>query len=195
MTHLVRRIALGASIFAAVPLLAQQPMGGPPEPGAGMAGGGPMAGASFLLAHTGDLQLTDQQVTRLAAIARREGAQRKAMRATMDSVRRTMLTQPRDSARRSRRPELAPQMTASMTRAREQMRADLRDAITVLTPDQQAQAWQMISARSAMGRGMHRHRDGMGRHGMGPGGDMGRPGQGPGRGMAPRPPEGVPPQN
>jgi Spy/CpxP family protein refolding chaperone len=122
-----------------------------------------MAGASFLLSHTGDLQLTDQQVVRLAAIARREGTRRQAMRASLDSVRRTMVLQRRDSAERGRRAAFSPQLVASMTKAREQMRNDLRDAITVLTPDQQAQAWQMIASRA---RGMGR-RGGMGRPGWG----------------------------
>jgi hypothetical protein len=154
-----------------------------------------MAGASFLLSRTGDLQLTDAQVTRLAAIARREGARRQAMRASMDSMRRTMMRQPRDSAGRPRRPAFSPQTEAAMTRARDQMRTDLRDAITVLTPDQQAQAWQMMSARSAT-RGMGRRGGGMrgrmGGPGMGPRGDrggmirqkFGRPGEG---ARAPRP--------
>ena len=139
-----RSIALIATLAAAAPLAAQQPFGGPPGPE--MAGQGPMAGA-FLLAHTGDLQLTDQQVTRLAAIARREGARRRALRSTLDSLRSTA-PERRDSAARAR---IAPQFGNTFTQMRDQSRADLRDAITVLTPAQQAQAWQMISARGGRG--------------------------------------------
>ena len=40
-----------------------------------------MDAASMFLAHTGELQLTDAQVTRLAAIARRSEARQKAMHA------------------------------------------------------------------------------------------------------------------
>jgi hypothetical protein len=159
--------------------MAQQPFGGAPGGAPGEAG--PMAGASFLLAHTGDLQLNDQQVVKLAAIARRQGAQRKAMRASMDSLRQRMMGARRDSAgRNAARARMQPstQQLASMTRAREQVRTDLRDAISILTPDQQGQAWQMISARGAMGRGGMRR----GRMGGGMGGGMGGM-TGPGRGM------------
>jgi hypothetical protein len=165
-----------------------------------------MAGASFLLAHTGDLQLSDQQVVKLAAIARRQGAQRNAMRASMDSMRQRMMGARRDSAgRNAARARVQPstQQLASMTRAREQVRTDLRDAISILTPDQQGQAWQMISARGSMGRGgMRRGRMGGGMGGMmGPGRGMNRGPGGPGEGAqpgqpgarmgrpAPRPPE------
>src|SRR5215510_767237 len=48
--------------------------------------GGMMDAASMFLAHTGELQLTDAQVTRLAAIARRAESREKAMRARMDSA-------------------------------------------------------------------------------------------------------------
>jgi len=34
---------------------------------------------------------------------------------------------------------------------RDQMRADIRDAITVLTPDQQARAWMMIASGPPLG--------------------------------------------
>jgi hypothetical protein len=49
---------------------------------------------------------------------------------------------------------------------REQVRADVRDAIAVLSADQQATAWMMIAGGGALGPG--------------PGGAMGR-GVGPGR--------------
>jgi hypothetical protein len=138
---------------------ATMPGGGPPPGG----GGG---GAEFLLAHTGDLQLTDAQVVRLAAIARRSAERRRAMRATMDSLRAANRPAMRDSAARGRRPAgPPPAAVAALERARDAAHADLRDAIAVLTADQQARAWEMRSGP----RG-------------GPGGGGGRPGFGPRRG-------------
>jgi hypothetical protein len=204
MQQHIRRFAVAALFVAGSTLSAQQPMpgpGGPPQ-GPGPAGLGPMAGASFLLSHTGDLQLTDQQVVRLAAIARREGARRKALMTTVDSVRRSRTGMRRDSAGPR---QLAPQMETRLTQAREQARTDLRDAIAVLTPDQQAQAWTMMSRGGAMrrqggmrergremrdrGQGMRERAQGMRmRQRNGGRAMMGPQGPGPGQpGMAPRP--------
>ncbi len=149
MNALARCLALGALVLVAAPLGAQAPMR--PMP-AGPAEGGAMAGASFLLARVGELQLTDAQVVRLAAVARREAAQRRAMMANMDSLRRTAMATRRDSAIPRRR-EVPPQLESRLNEAREQRQANLRDAIAVLTPDQQAQAWQMIG-RGGMRGGM-----------------------------------------
>ena len=177
MQQLARRLALCASFLVAAPMAAQRHM--PPMPPGGPGDGGPMAGASFLLAHTGELQLTDQQVTRLAVIARREGAQRRGMMTMADSMRRAhVATARRDSAGRRRR-EIPPQLMARLTQAQEQRKTNLRDAIAVLTPDQQAEAWQMVAGRGRMPRG------GMGRARMG--GARARGQGGP-------PPEGVGPQ-
>jgi len=124
--------------------------------------GGPMAGpvanpAEFLLAHTGDLALTDAQVTRLASIARRAAERRQAMRTTMDSLRpergRGMM---RDSAAREQFRQRMDQLRPTMERLREQTRADRRDAIAVLTPDQQALAWERVAAASRGARGARR---------------------------------------
>lgn len=145
-------------------------------------------GAEMLLARTGELGLTDAQVTRLAAIARRSAARRQAMRASGDSIRArfTPGTRPDSAARR----QLADRIRADMQRAREQEHADRRDAIAVLTADQQARAWELVASRGGVRSG--------GREGMRPGarGMRGRPGMGarpgaPGRGMRPemrRPP-------
>src|SRR5438552_17012766 len=65
-------------------------------------GGGRDRGAEFLLAHTGELQLTDAQVVRLAAIARRTEARRNAMRTSLESIRPKIAVRP-DSARRGER--------------------------------------------------------------------------------------------
>jgi LTXXQ motif family protein len=170
---------------------AQRPAG--PPPGAPAPGGAPMrAGpigdpAQFLLAHTGELQLTDQQVVRLAAIARRTQARRTSLRARVDSLRTARpapgVPAPNDSARgRMRRmappPEVVEQLRTQQRQIVEQQRTDLRDAITVLTPDQQATAWMMVSARGGPGMG---RMGGMG----GMSGPRGRGGMG-GRGVAPR---------
>lgn len=124
----------------------------------GMIGGalaGPAASpAEFLLAHTGELELTDAQVTRLAAIARRAAARRQAMRSTLDSLRpgraRGMM---RDSTSREQFRQRMEQMRPAMERLREQAHTDRRDAITVLTPDQQARAWERMAAGARGGRG------------------------------------------
>ena len=120
-------------------------------------------GAEMLLAQTGELGLSDAQVTRLAAIARRSAARRAAMRATHDSIRArfTPGTRPDSAMRR----QLVERMRADAQRVREQAHADRRDAIAVLTADQQARAWEMLSRRgghrSAM-RGSRGQRRGIG---------------------------------
>src|SRR4029434_4261959 len=90
--------AAGMLLVLAAAAQAQRP-GDAPGPGdrpafgmlAGMparGGASPVAAtADFLLAHTGDLALTDAQVVRLAAISRRTEARRKAFVARMDSAR------------------------------------------------------------------------------------------------------------
>src|ERR1041385_9457370 len=84
-------IRLAAILVAAAgpPLLAQgpgAPGGSPPMGGMGPGGAGAGRGAAFLLAHTGDLELTDAQVVKLAAIARRGAGRLRGIRATMDSA-------------------------------------------------------------------------------------------------------------
>jgi hypothetical protein len=132
-----------------------------------MAPGGPVgATADFLLAHTGDLALTDAQVVRLAAISRRTDARRKTMMARMDSARASARPAPGDSTGprgRGPRPPLPDE--AQMRQAREQIHADIRDAIAVLTPDQQATAWMMVAGGPPPGA----------RALGGPRGPMGRP--------------------
>jgi hypothetical protein len=137
---------------AAMTAMAAQPSPGPGGRGGrpGMMPGGPGRGpaspigatADFLLAHTGDLALTDAQVVKLAAISRRTDARRKAMEARFDSARAANRPTPDDTTR-PRRPAGPP--PDDMQRTRDQARADIRDAIAVLTPDQQATAWMMIA--------------------------------------------------
>jgi len=161
MSTIARAVGI-LSVLTAATVQAQQP-GFPPGSGgrpafgmmAAVPGGGgasPVgATADFLLAHTGDLALTDAQVVRLAAISRRTEARRKAFVARMDSA-RAARPSPGDSAAapgRGRRP--AGPSSAEMQQARDRMHTDVRDAIAVLTPDQQATAWMMIASRPPLG--------------------------------------------
>lgn len=148
---------LGILIFATATAAAAQPGGsrgpGPMAGGLGRAGGNPIAApADFLLAHTGDLALTDAQVVRLAAISRRTEARRKAIAARMDSARTAARPAPGDTTappNRGRGPGGPP--PADLEQMRTQMHNDLRDAIAVLTADQQATAWAMVAGGPALG--------------------------------------------
>ena len=169
---------------AASPLLAQG-AGAPddPPPMGGMGRGGPGRGAAFLLSHTGDLELTDAQVVKLAAIARRGAVRLRGMRAAMDSA-RMRFNGPPSPADTALRRQFRGRMRTEGTRLRDQFSADQRDAIAVLTPEQQGKAWQMVSRRGMAGmrarmwmrRGMR-----MPSRGMGPGAmrDSGPGGMGP----------------
>jgi hypothetical protein len=103
----------------------------------------------MLLSHTAELKLSDQQVTRLAAIARRTSERRDAMRRSMDSLMTARRGQTPDSARARMGPP--PAMQANIQRMRDQAHADLRDALGVLTPDQQATAWEIVAMRGGRG--------------------------------------------
>jgi Spy/CpxP family protein refolding chaperone len=142
MRHITRTVAL-LSLSAATTVGAQ---GSPPSPGARR--GAPAA--QMLLSRTGELELTDAQVVRLAAIARRSEARRRAMRATMDSARVRFDAQPGDTVARR---QFRQRMQTDLQRAEEQLRTDQRDAIAVLTPDQQAKAWNMVSNLGSRMRG------------------------------------------
>jgi hypothetical protein len=173
----MRRLPIGVWIFslaaaAATPLSAQRgpaPMAAGPPPG--MLGA---PAAQMLLAETGALQLTDAQVVRLAAIARRAEDRHRALRTRLDSLRPRRA--PGDTS--ARRDRMMPP-TDLLEREREATHTDLRDALTVLTADQQARAWEMAEMRRSApfaGRGMMR-RDG-GRDGERDGGRRPeRPGQ------------------
>lgn len=121
-------------------LPAQMPMaGGPGMPGAPAVG--------MLLAQTGPLQLTDAQVVKLAAIARRADDRHRAMRVRLDSLRPRRVPGERDS---TTRPPRSGVPTDLFEREREASHNDLRDALAVLSADQQARAWEMIAARRAI---------------------------------------------
>jgi hypothetical protein len=123
----------------------------------------------MFLSQAGPLQLTDAQVVKLAAIARRADDRHRVLRTRIDSLRPRRA--PGDTA--ARRQREAPPMDL-FEREREASHNDLRDALAVLSPDQQARAWEMVAARRAMGfpRGSMR-RDGGGRDGARPGGRQG----------------------
>lgn len=159
----MRRLALIFVLALAPALRAQapEPGAGPsPNPGRGGRPGGPPPFArgpgfargmrspggaagdigSFLLAHTAELKLTDQQVTRLAGIARRAGERRQAAMRTMDSLATGGMR--RDNAGRGPAGP-PPAMRAEAERLRDQRHVELREALGVLTPDQQATAWEL----------------------------------------------------
>lgn len=121
-----------------------------------MRGKGPGSIASMFLAQTAELKLNDGQVTRLAAIARRTDDRHKAMKATMDSAMKSHM-----AMARSDRDRMPMQDEAGMRAMHEKMmaaeRADVRDALGVLTLDQQADAWMMKGEgmHGMMGRGEH----------------------------------------
>lgn len=133
-------------------------------PGMGMMKGGI---ASMLLGQTAALKLSDQQVTRLAALARSAEAQQSAMRAQMDSTHRAMRAQMRSGGGM---PAMPADMEARMKAMHDQMHANVRDALAVLTPDQLATAWEEMHGMGGMGPmgGMHMMMRGMG-EGMGAG--------------------------
>ena len=163
MRSMIRTFAL-ISLASATTALAQGPVPPMEAPQGGPVG--PSA-AGMLLAHTGELGLTDAQVVRLAAIARRTETRRAALRSAMDSARqRFQPGQPADSAARR---QFRQRMQTDMEKARDAGRVDLRDAIAVLNADQQARAWEMAATRGRMARhGAMRERGmGMRERGMG----------------------------
>src|SRR5688572_3166061 len=114
--------------------------------------GGRAPAAKLLLSNTGELGLTDQQVVRLAAIARRAETRRASIRAAMDSA-RTRFTSGDTAGRR----QFATRMRTQAEQAQEQNRIDQRDAIAVLNADQQAKGWDLVANRGRVagaGRGM-----------------------------------------
>ena len=170
----LKTLATGLLSVASSGVLAAQTPAGPPI----SERGGRAPAAQMLLAHTGELDLTDAQVVKLAAIARRNEARRRSMRAAFDSTRqRFERPAPTDTAARR---QMRERMRADMQRIRDQSRVDERDAIAVLTADQQARAWDLVArggagSRSGM-RGMRGRAGGMrgGMRGMRPRGRMPR---------------------
>jgi hypothetical protein len=114
--------------------------------------------AQLFLARTAELQLNDQQVTRLAAIARRTESREQTRRVAFDSLRARSMAPADSSTRAARRMELANTMRAAMERARDERHADLRDALAVLNTEQQARAWELRGA----GRGARARPEGRG---------------------------------
>lgn len=171
----------------------------PPQGGSQHAGpmGRPAMGppgmdvASMLLAHTAELKLTDQQVTRLAAIARRTGDRRTATMARVDSLRSARMSAEGASGGTPGVAMRAPSPADRdmMVRMREQSHADLRDALSVLTPDQLATSWEVLAARGDRGRMMGRGMPMGGMQGMqgGPGQPTANPSGFRRNGVEPRP--------
>ena len=156
--------ALVVATCAASAASAQQPRRAmaPPQGGSQQPGsmGRPALGppgidvASMLLAQTAELKLTDQQVTRLAAIARRTGDRRTAMMASVDSLRAARMSAAGASGGApgvvTRAP--SPADRDMMVRMRDLSHADLRDALSVLTPEQLATSWELLAAHGGRGR-------------------------------------------
>ena len=148
MRSMVRTLAV-VSLVSATSAFGQGPV--PPMPGGPQGrGAGVAPAAQMLLAHTGELGLTDAQVVRLAAIARRSEARRATMRASMDSARQRFA--PGQQVDTAARRQFRQRMQADMTKALDAARTDQRDAIAVLNADQQAKAWEMVTTRARMGR-------------------------------------------
>lgn len=167
MRSMIRTLAVVSLTFATT-ALAQGPVPGTPR------GDRPMGApaAQMLLARTGELGLTDAQVVRLAAIARRAESRRATLRASMDSARQRFAAgQQADTAARR---QFRQRMQADMQKAMEAGRTDQRDAIAVLNADQQAKAWEMVAARGRGARG-NAMRGGQGRGGRGMGTRQMRP--------------------
>ena len=146
---------LAMTLFAsAAPLAAQ---GAPPARADRSERGGHVSAAEQFLARTGELRLTDAQVTRLAAIARRSQDRRRALAERIDSLAPARVMVFRrdsagragrasvDSAARAARTAEVEQVRTLMEQQREQARAELRDALAVLTPEQLVTAWEMRS--------------------------------------------------
>lgn len=167
----MRKLSLALALLVAPALQAQGTAAPAAPPAVGRVGPmGPMGPggdvASFLLSHTGELELSDQQVTRLAAIARRSADRRQAAMRSMDSA---MARGPRrDSAGRGRFAP-SPELRATAQRMRDQRHSDLRDALGVLTPDQQATAWELSAMRGGAWMARGPMPGGFGRRGGPPG--------------------------
>jgi hypothetical protein len=118
-----------------------------------------MDAASMFLGCTGELQLTDAQVTKLAAIARRAESRQAAIRSRMDSAMTVIRSGP-DGAAMPRDGAAAGGMMMTMMRMpmatdaeRKAQHEDDRDAFAVLTPDQLATAWEMMAKHHGMAPG------------------------------------------
>ena len=118
-------------------------------------GGMMMDAASMFLAHTGELQLTDAQVTKLAAIARRSEARQRAMRARMDSAMTMRHTEHADGAPDGQAGAMKMVMMMRMPMPtdaeRKAQHDDDREAFSVLTPDQLATAWETMMSHHGGG--------------------------------------------
>ncbi len=196
MRFMIPTFALACMASMAVPLAAQAP--DPPAPPPGHPGMMAMhhemqhremqhraSAAGVFLALTGELQLTDGQVTKLAAIARRTEERHKAMHASFDSLHARGGPPMRgDSAERNAHHGM---MMGAFQKAHDAEHADLRDAIAVLNPDQLAKVWETMAARHHMGmhHGAMHGKDGPGgfgppmHDGHGPDGDSAGRGQHP----------------
>ncbi|MEX2570897.1 MAG: Spy/CpxP family protein refolding chaperone [Gemmatimonadota bacterium] len=107
------------------------------------AAAGPLASsAEFLLSHTARLELTNDQVVRLAEIARQAEARRTELRASLQAARPQ--AQPTPEARL----ELRERMRETMESVSAEAERERGEAIAVLTAEQQARAWELLASRA-----------------------------------------------
>jgi hypothetical protein len=172
-------LLLAALMASAAPVVAQAQQARPEARHQMPAARGPLANpAQFLLSQTSTLELTDQQVLQLAELARAADARREALRADLQA------------ARPAQPPESNTDRSALRTRlqaAREEYRSTLERervaAIALLTPEQQARAWELLARAGTRGAAAMRPRPDVGRS-PGMRGRMAPP-----RGERPLPPE------
>lgn len=126
-------------------VMAHAAMAGPVAMRAGMPGGRTMDAASMLLAHTGELQLTDAQVTKLAAIARRSEAREKAMHTRMDSVKLREHAEVMADGRGGDMRVVRMRVVEMSDADRKAQHEDNREAFAIPTPDQLATAWELMA--------------------------------------------------
>jgi hypothetical protein len=104
-----------------------------------------MDAASMLLAHTGELQLTDAQVTKLAAIARRSEAREKAMSTRMDSLKMREHSDGMADGRGGDMRVVRMRVVEMSDADRKAQHEDNREAFAIPTPDQLATAWELMA--------------------------------------------------
>ena len=136
-----RRVEVRKTVMARGPMGAMAPV----MMRARQMGGMMMDAASMFLAHTGELQLTDAQVTKLAAIARRAESREKAMHARMDSAMAHAKAEAGHDGMGDGMMMMRMRMFMPTEAERKAQHEDDREAFSIPTPDQLATAWELMS--------------------------------------------------
>jgi hypothetical protein len=125
-----------ALVGIVAPVAAQGPGGG-----ARGFGRGPLQNAAeFLLSNSTALELSNDQVVRLAELARTSEARQQEVREQMQGVR----PQTRDQQQID--PAVREQMRGMMEQRRTELTSEREQAIAVLSTEQQAQAWELLAS-------------------------------------------------